>query len=109
MAQQHTVGKHATTIVNNEQVLIVTYHETVIVEYDRGDGTVVLDNGGYVSKHSRNGRLTYYQSTFNRLNQVSSQFGLGYHVYGKDGEMWALLPDGTEVMFDDSNRVVFKI
>lgn len=76
MAQQHKLGKVATTISRKDGVLRVTYHSTVIVEV-AANGDITLNNGGWMT-----------QTTKTRMNQAASQFELGYHVYQEDNRWY---------------------
>ena len=74
MAQQSTIGKHATTVATDkDDVTRVTYHSTVVVEH-RPDGTVRLDSGGWPSA-----------TTKTRMNQAAMQLGLSFHVRQSKG------------------------
>ncbi len=91
MPQQQLLGKTATTIsrdpVSGETV--VTYHNTVVVSFDRE--TVTLDSGGYRTA-----------TTKTRMNQAASQFGLGFLVFQKGGD-WYVRPRelGGDLDFHD--------
>lgn len=68
MSQQHTIGKHATTMAADGNVARVTYHNTVVVKFDAH--TITLDSGGWRTA-----------TTKTRMNQTSNQFELGFRVY----------------------------
>lgn len=89
MTQQFRVGTHATTIARQGDTTRVTYHSTVVVQFD--DRTVTLNSGGWRS-------LT----TKTRMNQAARQFDLGYYVYQRDHLWYVALPnDGEHVAFYD--------
>lgn len=71
MAQTHTVGSHATNVFSGEGFTRVVYHSTIVVKWN-GD-EIVLDTGGYETV-----------TTKLRMNQASTQYGLGFYVYQKD-------------------------
>ncbi|TET41459.1 MAG: hypothetical protein E3J60_04710 [Dehalococcoidia bacterium] len=73
MAQLNQIGKHATTISTIDGVTSVVYHSTAVVRFDKDK--IVLNSNGW-----------HTQTTKNRMNQTSHQFGLGYRVYQKDYE-----------------------
>jgi len=70
MAQQHTLGSHATTVTRKEGNLSIIYHSTEVVR-ETAD-KIILNTGGYFSN-----------TTKTRMNQASSQFDLGFNVYQK--------------------------
>ena len=76
MSQIQKIGKHATTIINTEHVLIVQYHDTDVVWYSKVEDKIVLDSGGWKTS-----------TTKLRMNQASNQFDLGYHVF-QDKGIW---------------------
>ena len=71
MAQIKTIGHHATTIDTNNDMIRVTYHNTVVVKFNAG--IIILNTGGY-----------YTHTTKVRMNQASNQYNLGYKVFQKD-------------------------
>lgn len=94
MAQQTRLGRHATTVATGcDDVTRVTYHNTVIVEFDLNK-TVTLDSGGWQTA-----------TTKTRMNQASSQFNLGYSVFQKDFDWFVRLESGEVVEFRDNMRL----
>lgn len=92
MGQTHTVGKHATTVsTGDDGKTRVTYHATDVVVFDAD--TIVLDTGGW-----------FTVTTKLRMNQASSQLGLGYRVYQRDG-LWYVDYHGITHNFGHSERV----
>jgi hypothetical protein len=85
MGQQQTIGKTATTVLQVNGRLTVTYHDTAVVVAD--DTTIILDTGGW-----------FTATTKTRMNQTSAQFGLGFKVYQKRGE-WFVDTNGTTIPF----------
>lgn len=66
-----TIGTHQTKIMEHKGAILVSYHNTVVVEFTLE--RVVLDTGGY-----------FTVTTKRRMNQASRQFKLGYSVFQKD-------------------------
>lgn len=63
--------KKNTKITTEGDKVVVKYHYTDIVIFDNKE--IQLDTGGF-----------FTVSTKRRLNEVSSAFNLGYHVFQKD-------------------------
>lgn len=70
------VSKNNTTIKHANGNMTVTLHSTDIVHVTPSQ--VVLDNGGWATATTRA-----------RMQQVSNEYGLGYGVSVKRGEMFA--------------------
>ena len=87
MAQQHKLGTHKTNIITEDGMTKIIYHSTVIVRYR--EGVILLDSGGWQTS-----------TTKTRMNQASSQFGLGYSVYQKNFE-WFVVFKGETIPFKD--------
>lgn len=97
MGQQHTTGKHCTTVVNNDKLARVTYHGTDVVLWDKVAGTITLNTGGY-----------FTVTTKARMNQALSQWGIRANVYQKKGE-WYCNPhyiDGTHRRFNGESLTI---
>ena len=84
-------GKAATAVLDlsdrNGKRTGVQYHDTIIVEFTYT--TIRLNTGGW-----------YTATTKRRMNQVSQEYDLGFHVYQKYGSWWVepyryLYPLGT--------------
>ena len=88
------IGKVATKVaVDSEGVLRVTYHGThVVTVYP--EGRIVLNTGGYFTATTRT-----------RMNQASSQFNLGFHVYQRN-YYWFVDVDGHTLKFDKREFVI---
>jgi len=71
MARQQTVGRTATTIKTENGITQVTYHSTVVVEFNHEK--ITLNSGGWRTA-----------TTKTRMNQTSNQFDLGFGVFQKD-------------------------
>ena len=93
MAQQHTLSKNNTTVKTRDGETVVTLHHTDVVRFD--DKQITLDNGGWVTA-----------TTCTRMNQASSQFGLGFRVSRKDGGMFVQVKEaegwGPKIAFTGS-------
>jgi hypothetical protein len=96
MANQHRIGKHATSITKGGDILKVKYHNTNVVTVNRLTGEVILDTGGWETV-----------TTKTRMNQTARQFGFGFHVYQKDFDWFVGLPTGDTIPFD-GNIVTFN-
>ncbi len=72
-------GKAGTSVLDlsdkNGKRTGVQYHNTIIVEFT--DYTIKLNSGGWRTA-----------TTKLRMNQVSGQYDLGFHVYQKYGSWW---------------------
>lgn len=88
MSQQQKVGTHRTTVATDASgVTRVTYHSTVVVEFDHK--TIILRTCGYRTA-----------TTKTRMNQASNQFSLGYSVFQKNYE-WYVTFKGQTYQFKD--------
>ena len=92
MAQVNTVGTHKTTvatdIIDNDNVLMVTYHNTVVVKVTN-NRYVTLNTGGW-----------YTNTTKTRMNQASRQYGLRYSVYQVDFAWYVSIGDDMQPYYD---------
>ena len=90
MAQLSRIGKHATTIRNENGKRIVRYHYTDIVTVDKDQ--VRLNAGGW-----------HTATTKTRMNQAANEWGLGFSVFQRDyawfvefgGHVWEFLSGMT--------------
>lgn len=78
------LGKNPSTIIQ--------YHDTDVVSFNTEE--IVLNNGGYITVTTRT-----------RMNQASNQFGLGYHVSIKQGEMYVTFK-GKTLKFYGTKRIL---
>lgn len=74
----------------------VSYHNTVVVDFDYSRGTIILNTGGWKTA-----------TTKLRMNQTSNQFGLGYQVYQKN-HSWYVRYHGEVIPFD-GDKLELKI
>ena len=81
MSQTHTLGTVATRVERHGPNTEVYYHSTPVVAFD--ETAVLLRTGGW-----------FTTTTKVRMNQASSQFNLGYHVYQKDFDWFVITPNG---------------
>lgn len=73
------LSSYQTTISERNGNTCVTYHSTVIVEWDREN--IILRTGGWKSV-----------TTKRKMNQASLQFNLGFGVYQRKGDWFVRLP-----------------
>ena len=88
MGQVNTVGTHKTTVATDDDVLMVTYHNTVVVKVTN-NRYVTLNTGGW-----------YTNTTKTRMNQVSNQYGLRYSVYQVDFAWYVSIGDDMQPYYD---------
>lgn len=92
MPQQQRIGKTHTTVVDNTDQLVVTYHATQVVRVNKRSGIVTLNSGGWKTA-----------TTKNRMNQTSNQFQLNFGVSQKSG-VWYVDCKGKTVEFFDGMK-----
>ena len=73
MSQTQICRGVATSIVAKDGVTSVTYHNTVVVEWDAK--TITLNSGGWKTV-----------TTKTRINQAANEFDLGFNLYQDNGE-----------------------
>ena len=88
MGQQQTIGTHKTTVATDNDVLMVTYHNTVVVKVV-DNRYVTLNTGGW-----------YTNTTKTRMNQASNQYGLRFSVYQVDFAWYVSIGDDIEPYYD---------
>lgn len=93
MAQQHEIGKHATSIQTIDGQTHVRYHSTNVVSFDAKN--ITLNTGGY-----------YTHTTKTRMNQAASQFNLGYRVFQRDYEWYVMYKDQCKRFESERIRLV---
>ena len=76
MARQHQIGKVATSVFTEDGLIKVVYHSTVVVAFN--DRLITLNTGGWRTA-----------TTKTRMNQTSSEFGLGYNIFQKNFKWFA--------------------
>lgn len=85
--------KRATTVIDDgEGFTACIYHQTKVVRWS--EDSVILNSGGYQSA-----------TTKTRMNEVSREYGLGYHVFQKDHVWFVQLPSGETVEFTDGMTI----
>ena len=62
------IGNHKTSIINNNSITSVCYHNTEVVKIT--DNKIILNSGGWLTA-----------TTKRRMNQASLTYGLGFSVY----------------------------
>jgi len=85
MGRTNQVGSHKTFILTEHGTTKVVYHNTPVVEFNFSE--IILNTGGYKSF-----------TTKTRMNQASSQFDLGYHVY-QEKHVWYVDYNGETFVF----------
>ena len=81
------------TTVRKTDGTSVTYHETEVVNFD--ENKIVLDSGGWKTV-----------TTKRRMNQISSQYNLGYSVVQKKNK-WFVNYKGKTIPFKD--KMILKV
>ena len=100
MASLQRIGKTATQVFHSDGVFWkVTYHKTDVVTVNQ-DGSITLDTGGW-----------FTQTTKNRMNQASNQYGLCFRVYQAMGVWYVSVGcNGTvELKKFNGNKVTIRI
>ena len=92
MGQTHTIGKHATKVTKDGQPSTVRYHYTDVVKVDWDTGIITLNTGGWETS-----------TTKLRMNQASSEWGLGYHVYQHKHD-WFVTHDGNTYNYTEKSQ-----
>jgi len=77
------IGKHRTSIINDNNQLLVTYHSTVVVKVIN-DRYVVLKSGGWLTP-----------TTKRRMNQASNEYRLNFRVFQKGWVWFVETPNST--------------
>jgi len=88
MARMDKLSTYCTTISQAGDLTCITYHRTQVVAFDRHN--VSLRTGGWDSVTTRR-----------KMNQASTQFGLGYGVYRDKGESYVRTPAGDVLPLSD--------
>jgi len=97
------IGSHKTSVVNDDNKLLVTYHSTIVVK---------IVNNRYVILKSDDW-LT--NTTKRRMNQASNEYRLNYRVFQKGWAWFVETPVGVVDYYDGmiidkhSGRVLNKI
>ncbi len=87
MSRNDTVGSHKTTVSTIDGMTTVVYHQTAVVRWN-GE-KIILNSGGFQSV-----------TTKRRMNQASSQYGLGFRVYQEDFEWFVDFQGKTQSFLD---------
>ena len=94
MTQTQRLSKNNTQVWSDDDPdgwMGVRLHNTNVVRWNGID--IVLSSGGWRTP-----------TTKTRMNQASNEYGLGYQVYQKDFVWRVVLPNGTDVPFEDGMR-----
>jgi hypothetical protein len=79
MGQTQKLGRTATSVRTEDGTIYVRYHNTDVVAFT--DRVIELNSGGWRTV-----------TTKARMNQASSQFGLGFYVRQDKGRWFVRLP-----------------
>ena len=84
--------KVATKIIKAHGITAIKYHKTdVVTIYHEHDDKTKLQSGGYRTA-----------TTKRRMNEVSREYNLGFHVFQKKGKWFVKLFDDRTVDFFDN-------
>lgn len=89
MSRYNEIGKTATAHCEDDKSITVIYHATKVVEVDKVNSRITLNNGGYWTK-----------TTMLRMNQASNYYCLGFSVYQRKGE-WYVDYKGNTYPYND--------
>tara|TARA_R100001463_G_scaffold85170_1_gene140082 strand:+ start:4148 stop:4462 length:315 start_codon:yes stop_codon:yes gene_type:complete len=79
----NTIGSHKTSVVNDNNQLLVTYHSTIVVKIVN-DRYVILKSDDWLTN-----------TTKRRMNQASNEYRLNYRVFQKGWAWFVETPEGT--------------
>ena len=82
------IGNHKTSIINNNSITSVCYHNTEVVKIT--DDKIILNSGGWLTA-----------TTKRRMNQASLTYGLGFSVY-QVNYTWYVDYKGDTIPFEDN-------
>ena len=82
------IGNHKTSVINDNNVLMVCYHSTPVVKIT--DNKIILNSGGWQTA-----------TTKRRMNQASLSYGLGFAVYQVNFS-WYVDYKGDTIPFEDN-------
>ena len=91
--RMNQLSNYAITIAARNGNTCITYHSTVIVEFDAD--CIILRTGGWKTV-----------TTKRKMNQAANQFGLGYRVFQQDGNWFVRRPDGGDMPFDRAELMI---
>ena len=86
-----SIGNHKTSVINDNNVLIVAYHNTPVVKVT--DKEIILNTGGW-----------YTATTKRRMNQASLSYGLGFAV-SQVNFSWYVDYKGEVIPFEDNMKL----
>ena len=100
MSQQYRIGSHKTTVKTENGTTKVVYWSTPVVSFN--DKEIILNTGNYRTN-----------TTKTRMNQTSSQFGLGFYVFQKNYDWFVEFKGNIEPfgnyepkVYDDCHRLM---
>ena len=77
------IGSHKTSVINDDNILLVAYHSTIVVKVVNSQ-YVVLKSGGWLTP-----------TTKRRMNQASNQYRLNFRVFQKGWVWFVQTPNST--------------
>ena len=77
------IGSHKTSVINDDNILLVAYHSTIVVKVVNSQ-YVVLKSGGWLTP-----------TTKRRMNQASNQYRLNFRVFQKGWVWFVETPNST--------------
>jgi hypothetical protein len=86
-----SIGTHKTSVVNDNNITMVCYHNTPVVKIT--DTDIILNTGGW-----------YSATTKRRMNQASHSFGLGFAVYQVNFS-WYVDYKGDTIPYEDNMKL----
>jgi hypothetical protein len=87
MARADKVGTLSTTVATTDGTTRVTYHSTVVVEFNTD--RITLRTGGWRTS-----------TTKARMTQTAAQFHLGYRIHTRAGAWFVTTPRGDVLPFE---------
>ena len=78
-----TIGSHKTSVINDDNQLLVAYHSTIVVKVVNNQ-YVILKSGGWLTN-----------TTKRRMNQASNEYRLNYRVFQKGWSWFVETPEGV--------------
>jgi len=91
-----TINTLKTSVVEYDNKLIVRYHNTNVVIFDKNNNTLTLNSGGYKTV-----------TTKIHINQAANQYELPFSVYQKDFQWYVTLYSDKGRNFFDKIDIPF--
>ena len=87
--------KGNTSVIENQGLVVVRYHETDIMKHDKNAETIQLNNGGWLTDTTRR-----------RINQYMSENNIDIQIVQKNFE-WIVYSKGEKIPFE--NKMVINL